>query len=130
MVVELKEVACFLGLHAVAIADVKVMVPDETSPIGVRSLVLLSYSHEDLAKLQKEGAALGQVWKFWNQKWQPGFEFDREVPEVTGWFCEWPRIREHKGVRTVSISGRPGIRQSKTTSHTQSDATTDVRIDA
>ena len=48
--------------------------------------------------LQKEDVQLGEVWRRWDSKWQPGMPETNKVPAIGGWVREWSRIVERRGV--------------------------------
>ena len=73
----------------------------KTPPIeaaDVLSSVLPSFSHAELALLQKEDVQLCEVWRRWDSKWQPGMPETNKVPGIGGWVREWSRIVERRGV--------------------------------
>ena len=65
------------------------------------SSVLPSFSPCELALLQKGDDELGEIWKRWSVKWEPGQE-DPNGPAISaglrGWLREWPLFVEKNGV--------------------------------
>lgn len=85
---------------------------DDDAPLVTPS-VFPSYSHSDLAAMQKQDEALGVVWGLWNRRWDPGqghADVDSSNAEVKGWVREWSRLIECKGVLYRSVED-PGLGQ-------------------
>ena len=85
---------------------------DDDAPLVTPS-VFPSYSHSDLAAMQKQDEALGVVWGLWNRRWDPGqghADVDSFNAEVKGWVREWSRLIECKGVLYRSVED-PGLGQ-------------------
>ena len=76
----------------------------QTNEVHVVSNVLPSYTHEELKTLQDKDAVLHTVWSMWEQKWEPGQEYDHSVSGMNGWIREWHKFQEYRGVlyRVVS----------------------------
>ena len=76
---------------------------------GVLSSILPSYSHEELASMQREDTVLGRIWQRWDHQWEQGKEYPDDVTtDLKGWIKEWPRIRERNGVLYRCVE-EPGI---------------------
>ena len=69
------------------------------------------YTLGELAAMQKDDFALGEIWKLWERSWQPGSEHHAS-PEmkkaVAGWVREWSRLVERHGVLYRAINN-PGL---------------------
>ena len=49
-------------------------------------------------ELCSEDSQLGEIWKRWESKWQPGMAETSTVPGIGGWVREWSRIVDRRGV--------------------------------
>ena len=60
--------------------------------------LLPSLSFEQLGTMQKEDCELGEVWKLWSTKWNPGEEYSSQNSMMPGWLKHWSTFVEVHGV--------------------------------
>ena len=66
---------------------------------GLTPAVLPSYSPEQLSKMQCGDPVLGELWRRWHARWEPGQSTLTDgVPGLQAWISEWPRLVEKIGV--------------------------------
>ena len=84
-----------------------------TEPPTNSSSVFPSYTHAQLANMQREDEHLGLVWKCWETGWKPGDEVPSSSSELKGWLKQYDKLSVHHGVlyRQISDAATGSFRQ-------------------
>ncbi|PIK36703.1 putative transposon Ty3-I Gag-Pol polyprotein [Apostichopus japonicus] len=91
-------------------AEVRKEVIPNSQPDGTTPSIFPSFTHDQLAVMQKEDEALAVVWRCWKLRWKSGDNVESHSPEVKSWLRVYSQFVEHHGVLYREVTSKYGGR--------------------